>query len=334
MLDLDEVESFFMSNEGSVQLPFQVHLLTHPPADETGRKKYAHVLVHLLSGTHQKDGYSVGCEPKGKILYIHHQKGGLQKVFWGEPGRIIVRDPIAQDKIALNCAQETRGFTDITDQVQEIEFPWEVRRVLKPRPFWVTIHDGPSGKFLGLYVKLEVDWNDNVAATTGDDYQEIFSPMDNNATFYSSDSRFATAPPETKSARAKKPATPAPESVGEENLSADERKALFMMFRKMGLQPADGQIHVDPSIANVQEVKPTPAKYSGKSKVRAAQDDANQNLPKTRLDFGDSVKNFGSSLLKNVRKSASKTEATADLTVGYENDSDLSEGEEVYTEFE
>ena len=331
MLDLDSTESFFMSNDRTVQLPYQVHLLTHPPVDETGRKKYAHVLLHLLSGTHQKDGYSVGCEPKGRILFVHLQKGELKKVFWGEPGRIIVRDPIAQEKIALNCAQETRGFTDITEQSQEIVFPFEIRRVLKPRPFWVSVHNGPSGNFLGLYIKLEVDWNDCVADTTGEDYAEIFSPQENDGSFYSSASRFAAAPPRPKSAT--KPAAPAPESEGN-NLSADEMKALFFMMKKMGFQPSDGQIHVDQSIAKVQEVKPTPPKFASRSKSGAAKEDSNLNHTKTRLDF-DSVRNLGNSFLKNVRKSASKTESTADLTVGYGDDSDLSEeAEEVFNEFD
>ena len=108
--------------------------------------------------------------------------------------------------------------------------------MLKPRPFWVSVHDGPSGKFLGLYVKAEVDWNNKIAATSGEEYAKILSQNEEGLdSFYSSASHFT--PQETKpsvSCPTTKPSTAAPESTGN-NLSRDKYNAILGLLKKMNL---------------------------------------------------------------------------------------------------
>jgi hypothetical protein len=172
----DSNEFIYGSNEGVVQLPYVFVKVTHPPeGDETGRTKKVHLIVHLISGTHAKMGYSVSCPPKGRHIIIAHQKG-LENVFWGPTGRAMVPSGVAQDQMTLACAAMTTNFTLIPRQEQEIEFPFALDRILKKKPFFVNTGNGPGQQFLGLYICAKVDWTDVEAEGAGDDYVELRSP--------------------------------------------------------------------------------------------------------------------------------------------------------------
>ena len=167
----------FGSNVGQVNLPFIWSKVTHPPeGEEEGRTQKVHIVLQLLSGTHAKMGYLVHCKPKSNSITIEHQKG-LDNIFWGPSGRGLVPEGVARDTMASHCSETTNNFTEIPNQVQIIEFPFLLTSILKKKPFYVKVHDGPAGKYLGLYICAKIDWTDHQAAGAGDEYTELMSPV-------------------------------------------------------------------------------------------------------------------------------------------------------------
>jgi hypothetical protein len=166
----------FGSNLGQVNLPYIWSKVTHPPeGEEEGRTQKVHIVLQLLSGTHAKMGYLVHCRPKSNSITIEHQKG-LDSIFWGPSGRGLVPAGVARDTMASHCSETTNNFTEIPNQVQIIEFPFALTSILKKKPFFVKVHDGPAGKYLGLYICAKIDWVDQQAAGAGDEYTELLSP--------------------------------------------------------------------------------------------------------------------------------------------------------------
>lgn len=178
--DYDDERLQYGSNGGIIQLPYIYVKVTHAPeGDETGRMKKLHLILHLISGTHAKMGYSVSCPPKGHKIIITHQKG-LENIFWGHTGRAMVPAGVAQDQLTLACAAMTTNFTIIPQQQQVIEFPFPLERILKKKPFFVNTGNGPGQQFLGLYICAKVDWVDVEADGAGDEYIELHSPNPKN----------------------------------------------------------------------------------------------------------------------------------------------------------
>jgi hypothetical protein len=252
----DDTEACYGSNLGTVQLPYTYTKVTHPPeGDEImGRMKKVHLVIHLLSGTHAKMGYTVSCPPKGNRIIITHQKG-MEYVFWGHTGRAMVPVGVARDQLTLACSVMTTNFTNISRQVQIIEFPFAIDKVLKKKPFFVNTGNGPGQQFLGLYICAKVDWTDIEAEGAGDDYIELHSPVPkpNNAnSFYgncdnmpmhydntaANHSRFSSNPPrntgiskglDTASGTSHK-------SPNLSNLNPSEQKLLEALLEKMNVR--------------------------------------------------------------------------------------------------
>lgn len=172
----DDSVAVYGSNDGVLQLPYIYTRVTHPPeGDEMGRTKKVHLVIHLLSGTHAKMGYTVSCAPKGNEIIVTHQKG-MESIFWGHTGRAMVPAGIARDQLTLACSTMTTNFTNVPRQVQTIEFPFAIDKILTKKPFFVNAGNGPGQQFLGLYVCAKVDWTDVEAECAGDDYTELRSP--------------------------------------------------------------------------------------------------------------------------------------------------------------
>jgi hypothetical protein len=81
--DMEIAEQEFGSNAGQVELPYIWSKVTHPPeGEESGRTKKVHLILQLLSGTHDRHGYAVECKPKSNSIKIVHQRE-LENIFWG-----------------------------------------------------------------------------------------------------------------------------------------------------------------------------------------------------------------------------------------------------------
>lgn len=313
----DEEESLgsneiqFGSNEGEVALPMIWCQVTHPPeGDDNRRTKKVHILMQMLSGTDAKTGYAVDHEPKSNELVFALQKGN-ETVMWGDAGRVIIEDPFASETMKMNSAEATNNFTEIPQQIQRLKFPFILDRVLKKRPFFIKVNDGPAGNYLGLYVQAKIDWDDKEEASAGDDFYEVKSPLSTTKTarFYNNKS----------SATLSKPAPPptaafhGESSASEEGLS--DRAMLKLLLQKMNLQ--DEEIQFDNNIARTTNITPRSVK---KKKSVAAKKPNGTNL----------VNHF----LNSISKKTAATEGTSgdeDDDISYENDETV-EVQEIYTD--
>ena len=190
-------EQMFGSNDGEVKNPYLWIMKTHAPrGGQEGREKKIHLLVHLLSATNAKTGYTVGLKPKAKEICIR-QCIGIEHILWGEAARGILPSADVKDEFEKECAKATVNFTEIPNQMQRVEFPFALLSVERKKPFYVALDTNPNGTFCGLYIRIKVDWVDTVRESAGDDYTQLRSPVKPGSFYSNYPTATATATPTT-----------------------------------------------------------------------------------------------------------------------------------------
>ncbi|GFH50531.1 predicted protein [Chaetoceros tenuissimus] len=307
-------ELLFGTNEGQVTLPLLWCQVTHPPqGDDNRRTKRVHILMQMLSGTDAKTGYAISNEPKSNELVFALQKDN-EEVMWGDAGRVIIEDRFAAESMKMHSAEATNNFTEIPKQEQRLVFPFILDRVLQKKPFYVKVNDGPAGNYLGLYVVAKVDWDDKEAASAGDDFYEVKSPLGNNKTanFYHNKSSVTPSKPAASAFRGQSSA-----ASSENDLSDLDSRMLQALLRKLNIQHED--IMFDDSIAKTSNITPRSVKQKKKSVA------AKKPVPGTNL-----VNHFLNSIPSSLGKKTQATEATSGDEDGLSYEEDDESVQEVY----